>query len=40
MKKFWYNSLNGALIDDVTLKNYKETLNEDSKQVVILNPKI
>ena len=26
-------------LDDVTLKNYKETLNEDSKQVVILNPK-
>ena len=32
-------ALTGALIDDVTLKNYKETLNEDSKQVIILNPK-
>ena len=38
-KIFGTISLNGALIDDVTLKNYKETLNEDSKQVVILNPK-
>ena len=32
-------SLNGALIDDVVLKNYKETLDKNSKQVVILNPK-
>ena len=32
-------SLNGALIDDVVLKNYKETINKNSKQVVILNPK-
>ena len=38
-KIFGTISLNGALIDDVALKNYKETLNEDSKQVVILNPK-
>tara|TARA_A100001011_G_scaffold48361_1_gene45855 strand:+ start:16765 stop:18447 length:1683 start_codon:yes stop_codon:yes gene_type:complete len=38
-KIFGTISLNGALIDDVTLKNYKETLNDDSKQVVILNPK-
>ena len=38
-KIFGTISLNGALIDDVTLKNYKETLNEDSKQVIILNPK-
>ena len=38
-KIFGTISLNGALIDDVTLKNYKETLNEDSKQVVMLNPK-
>ena len=38
-KIFGTISLNGALIDDVTLKNYKETLNKDSKQVVILNPK-
>ena len=32
-------SLNGALIDDVVLKTYKETLDKNSKQVVILNPK-
>jgi len=32
-------SLNGGLIDDVTLKNYKESLDKNSKQVVILNPK-
>ena len=32
-------SLNGGLIDDVTLKNYKESLDKKSKQVVILNPK-
>ena len=32
-------SLVGALIDDVTLKNYQESLDENSKQVVILNPK-
>ena len=38
-KIFGTISLNGALIDDITLKNYKETLNENSKQVVILNPK-
>ena len=38
-KIFGTISLNGALIDDITLKNYKETLNKNSKQVVILNPK-
>ena len=27
-------SLNGGLIDDVTLKNYKESLDKKSKQVV------
>lgn len=32
-------SLTGALIDDVTLKTYKETIDENSKQVIILNPK-
>ena len=32
-------SLTGALIDDVTLKAYRETVDKNSNQVVILNPK-
>ena len=31
-------SLTGSLIDDITFKNYKESLN-DEKRVIFLNPK-
>ena len=32
-------SLQGAIIDDIIFKNYKETLNSENK-VIFLNPKI
>ncbi len=32
-------SLKGALIDDITLKNYREDISKDSKEIVLLNPK-
>jgi len=32
-------SLKGALIDDITLKNYRESIDKNSKQIVVLNPK-
>jgi YidC/Oxa1 family membrane protein insertase len=32
-------SLRGALIDDIILKNYRETLDKSSKPIVILSPK-
>ena len=32
-------SLRGALIDDIILKNYKETLDPNSKPIVLLSPK-
>ena len=32
-------SLKGALIDDITFKVYKETLDKNSKLVTLLNPK-
>ena len=38
-KLFGSISLTGALIDDVTLKNYKETIDKKSPEVVVLNPK-
>ena len=38
-KLFGSISLTGALIDDITLKNYKETIDKNSPQVVVLNPK-
>ncbi|MFM7673134.1 MAG: membrane protein insertase YidC [Candidatus Fonsibacter sp.] len=31
--------LRGALIDDVTIKNYRETIDKKSKQITYLNPK-
>ena len=38
-KLFGSISLTGALIDDVTLKNYKVTIDKKSPEVVVLNPK-
>ncbi|MFM7680507.1 MAG: membrane protein insertase YidC [Candidatus Fonsibacter sp.] len=32
-------SLRGALIDDIILKNYRETLDPNSKSIVLLSPK-
>ena len=32
-------SLRGALIDDIILKNYRETLDKSSKPIVVLSPK-
>ena len=32
-------SLTGALIDDLTLKNYNQENNSDTKKVILLNPK-
>jgi YidC/Oxa1 family membrane protein insertase len=32
-------SLRGALIDDIILKNYRETLEKSSKPIVVLSPK-
>ncbi|MBU3733141.1 MAG: membrane protein insertase YidC [Candidatus Fonsibacter sp.] len=32
-------SLRGALIDDIILKNYRETLDKGSKPIVVLSPK-
>ena len=32
-------SLKGALIDDIVLKNYRETLDKNSKPIILLNPK-
>ena len=32
-------SLRGALIDDIILKNYRETLDPNSKPIVLLSPK-
>ena len=32
-------SLRGALIDDIILKNYRETLDKNSKPIVVLSPK-
>ena len=32
-------SLRGALIDDIILKNYRETLDANSKPIVLLSPK-
>jgi YidC/Oxa1 family membrane protein insertase len=32
-------SLRGALIDDIILKNYRETLDKSSKSIVVLSPK-
>ncbi len=32
-------SLRGALIDDIILKNYRETLDANSKSIVLLSPK-
>jgi YidC/Oxa1 family membrane protein insertase len=32
-------SLKGALIDDITLKNYRESIDKNSKQIVVLSPK-
>ena len=32
-------SLRGALIDDIILKNYRETLDKNSKPIVLLSPK-
>ncbi|MSP06580.1 MAG: membrane protein insertase YidC [Candidatus Fonsibacter sp.] len=32
-------SLRGALIDDIILKNYKETLDKNSSLIILLNPK-
>ena len=32
-------SLRGALIDDIILKNYRETLDSNSKSIVLLSPK-
>ena len=32
-------SLRGALIDDIVLKNYRETLDKSSKPIVVLSPK-
>ncbi|CAN1598105.1 YidC Preprotein translocase subunit YidC [Candidatus Pelagibacterales bacterium] len=32
-------SLRGALIDDIILKNYRETLEKNSKPIVVLSPK-
>jgi len=31
--------LRGALIDDITIKNYRETIDQKSKQITYLNPK-
>ena len=32
-------SLRGAIIDDIVLKNYRETLDKNSKPIVVLSPK-
>ncbi len=32
-------SLRGALIDDIILKNYRETLDKNSKPIILLSPK-
>lgn len=32
-------SLRGAIIDDILLKNYRETLDKNSKPIVVLSPK-
>ena len=32
-------SLRGAIIDDIVLKNYRETLDKNSKPIIVLSPK-